>query len=387
MAGSSAIPSEPLILLCGDDDLAVKQRAAHIYEKLCGDLGGMDHEIVEATGLNVADALKCIARLREALQTLPFFGGGKVVWFKNCDILGDGRTATSKTVTEELADLTDMLKSFDWGDVRLLISAGKVDKRKSFYKTFKKIGAIEAFAGWSENDRDWAGQAESWARQQLRAQQKEISEDAVAQLVAYTGPNARQLNNEVEKLVVYVADQRRIDLEDVEAISTRNKQARAFALGDALGDRNLTALLRALDEELWAMRTDNKKSEIGMLYGLISKVRVMIFLKEMVAARWLRSGGNYQSFKAQLDRVPPDAFPEDRRINPLSMNPYVLFKALPQAARYSRSELIKAMDLLLQCNRNMVSSGSDSALMLQKTLTEIIRGDENANRSNRRRAA
>jgi len=387
MAGPRAIPTEPLILLCGDDDLAVKQRAAHIYEKLCGDLGGMDHEIVEATGLTVAEALKSIARLREALQTLPFFGGGKVVWFKNCDFLGDGRTATSKTVTEELADLANMLKTFEWGDVRLLISADKVDKRKSFYKTLNKIGAVETFAGWSENDRDWAGQAESWARQQLRAQQKEISMDAVAQLVAYTGPNARQLNNEVEKLAVFVGDRRQIGLEDVEAISTRNKQARAFALGDALGDRNLTALLRALDEELWAMKTDNRKSEIGMLYGLISKVRVMIFLKEMVAARWLRSGGNYQGFKSQLDRVPPDAFPEDRRINPLSMNPYVLFKALPQAARYSRSELIRAMDLLLQCNRNMVSSGSDSALMLQKTLTEIVRRDENPAQPARRRAA
>lgn len=387
MAGPRAIPTEPLILLCGDDDLAVKQRAAHIYEKLCGDLGGMDHEIVEATGLTVAEALKSIARLREALQTLPFFGGGKVVWFKNCDFLGDGRTATSKTVTEELADLANMLKTFEWGDVRLLISADKVDKRKSFYKTLNKIGAVETFAGWSENDRDWAGQAESWARQQLRAQQKEISMDAVAQLVAYTGPNARQLNNEVEKLAVFVGNRRQIGLEDVEAISTRNKQARAFALGDALGDRNLTALLRALDEELWAMKTDNKKSEIGMLYGLISKVRVMIFLKEMVAARWLRSGGNYQGFKSQLERVPPDAFPEDRRINPLSMNPYVLFKALPQAARYSRSELIRAMDLLLQCNRNMVSSGSDSALMLQKTLTEIVRRDENPAHPARRRAA
>ncbi len=387
MAGPRAIPTEPLILLCGDDDLAVKQRAAHIYEKLCGDIGGMDHEIVEASGLTVADALKTLARLREALQTLPFFGGGKVVWFKNCDFLGDGRTATSKTVTEELADLAGMLKNFDWGDVRLLISADKVDKRKSFYKTLNKIGAVETFAGWSENDRDWAGQAESWARQQLRAQQKEISEDAVAQLVAYTGPNARQLNNEVEKLIVFVGEKRRIDLKDVESISTRNKQARAFALGDALGDRNLTALLRALDEELWAMKTDNKKSEIGMLYGLISKVRVMIFLKEMVAARWLRAGGNYQGFKSQLDRVPPDAFPEDRRINPLSMNPYVLFKALPQAARYSRSELIRAMDLLLQCNRNMVSSGSDSALMLQKTLTEIVRRDENQAQPARRRAA
>lgn len=377
MAKSGAIPSAPLILICGDDDLAVKQRAAHLFETLCGDLGGMDDEVVDAGALNSGEALKAISRLREALQTLPFFGGGKVVWFKGCDFLGEGKVSTVKAVTEALAALADMLKKFEWGEVRLIISAGKVDKRKTFYKTLNKIGEVETFVGWSVDDRDWAGQAESWARQQLRAQQKEISEEAVAQLVAYTGPNSRQLNNEVEKLALYTGDRRRIDLADVDVISTRNKQARAFALGDALGDRDLTALLRALDEELWAMKTDSKKSEIGMLYGLISKVRVMLFLKEMMAARWLRMERNYSSFKAQLARVPADALPSDRRINPLSMNPYVLFKALPQSARYSTDELVQAMDLLLDCNRKLVQSGMDGGLVLQQTLTLIVRNENN----------
>lgn len=387
MAKSGAIPSSPLILICGDDDFAVKQRAAHVFEKLCGDLGGMDHEVVDAAALNSAEALKAISRLREALQTLPFFGGGKAIWFKSCDFLGEAKVSTVKAVTAALADLADMLKQFEWGDVRLIISAGKVDKRKTFYKTLKKIGEVETFAGWSVDDRDWAGQAESWARQQLRGQQKDISEEAVAQLVAYTGPNARQLNNEVEKLALFVGDRREIDLADVNAISTRNKQARAFALGDALGDRNLTALLRALDEELWAMKTDSKKSEIGMLYGLISKVRVMLFLKEMIAARWLRMERNYSSFKSQLARVPADALPTDRRINPLSMNPYVLFKALPQSARYTSDELVEAMSLLLDCNRRLVQSGMDGALVLQQALTLIVREKSPSRPAGRRASA
>ena len=385
MAKSGAIPSSPLILICGDDDFAVKQRAAHVFEKLCGDLGGMDDEVVDAGALNSAEALKAISRLREALQTLPFFGGGKVIWFKSCDFLGEGKVSTVKAVTAALGDLADLFKEFEWGEVRLVISAGKVDKRKTFYKTLNKIGEVETFAGWSVNDRDWAGQAESWARQQLRARQQEISEEAVAQLVAYTGPNARQLNNEVEKLAVFAADRRRIELEDVNAISTRNKQARAFALGDALGDRNLTALLKALDEELWAMKTDSKKSEIGMLYGLISKVRVMLFLKEMIAARWLRMERNYSSFKAQLANVPADALPADRRINPLSMNPYVLFKALPQSAQYTTDELVRAMDLLLDCNRRLVQSGIDGALVLQQALTQIVRNENAQGASGNRR--
>src|ERR1700692_196496 len=159
---------------------------------------------------------------------------------------------------------------------------------------------------------------------------------------------------------------------DVLAICTRNKTARAFALGDALGDRDLPRLLRTLDEELWEMKFDNQKSEIGLLYGLIGKVRAMILLKEMLREGWIKPDGDYNRFKAQLERVPADQLPEDKKYNPLSLNPYVLFKALPQARRYSQSELIEAMDLLLKCNRRLISSSLDADLILQQTLVQIV---------------
>jgi DNA polymerase III delta subunit len=166
-----------------------------------------------------------------------------------------------------------------------------------------------------------------------------------------------------------------VTLEDVHAVVIRNKQAKAFALGDALGDRDLPRLLRTLDGELWEMQFDKKKSEIGMLYGLISKVRVMLFLKEMIGTGLLRDESNYNRFKSALERVPSDRLPSDRRINPLAMNPYVLFRALPQCRRYTRDELVRAMDLLLQCNRRLVSTATQGALVLQQTLTEIVRRD------------
>ena len=77
-------------------------------------------------------------------------------------------------------------------------------------------------------------------------------------------------------------------------------------------------------------------------------------------------------FKAQLERVPADQFPEDRRYNPRSINPYVLFKALPQVRRYTEDELVRAMDLLFQCNLRLVSSGTDASLLLQQTLVQIV---------------
>ncbi len=362
-----------MVLVCGEDEFAVKQRAKQLYLQWSEELGGMDHEIIDAAVSNSGEALRVLNRLREALNTLPFFGDGKVVWLQNCNFLGDERAASAQAVTESLADLAAELKEFPWENVRLLISAGKVDKRKVFYKAIDKgkKGKVESFAGWSVDDRDWADQAEQWALHALEQRGKEISPEAVSELVARVGPNARQLDSEVEKLSLYVGNRKNIGVEDVAAICTRNKSARAFALGDALGDRNLPVLLRRLDEELWEVKLDPQKSEIGLLYGLIAKVRAMVLLKEIIREGWIKPGMDYNRFKAQLSRIPADRVPEDRRFNPLALNPYVLFKALPQVQRYTEAELVAAMDALLQCNQRLVSSGMDAALVLQQTLVQI----------------
>jgi DNA polymerase-3 subunit delta len=374
MSASAAKPSAPVVLVCGEDDYAVKECAREIYAQWCLELGGMDHEIIDASAANSGESLKALARLREALQTLPFFGGGKAVWLRDCNFLGDDRVAAAQTVTDTLAEIAGELKEFDWTGVRLLISAGKVDKRKVFYKTVEKIGLVEAFAGLSVDDKNWAEQAAMLVRNELRGRQKEIASETLQELVNRVGPNTRLLAGEVEKLCLFAGDRKQISMADVQAVCIQNKTARAFALGDALGNRDLPGLLSRLDEELWEIRLkiDKDKSEIGLLYGVISKVRALLFLKEMLAEGWVKATNSYDQFKAQLERVPREKLPEDRRFNPLALNPYVLFKALPQAGRYSRAELVRAMDLLLQCNRRLVGSGLDEALILQQTLVKIM---------------
>jgi DNA polymerase III delta subunit len=92
----------------------------------------------------------------------------------------------------------------------------------------------------------------------------------------------------------------------------------------------------------------------------------------MLREGWIKPEMDYNRFKAQLQRVPADKLPADRRFNPLALNPYVLYKALPQAKKYTQGELVRAMDLLLRCNQRLVSSGLDEALVLQATLVQIV---------------
>src|SRR5258705_5345548 len=207
---ASAAVSSPLVLIHGDDDLQVKQRARQLHQPWSVALGGMDHELIDAQVGNSGEALKVLNRLREALNTLPFFGGGKAIWLQNCNLLGDERVASAAAVTESLADLTQELKAFVWQNVRLLISAGKVDKRKAFYKAIEKLGSVELYAAWSVDDKNWVGEAETLALKALKARRKEITGETLAELIEAVGPNSRELAKEGEKLFLYVGDRRQI---------------------------------------------------------------------------------------------------------------------------------------------------------------------------------
>ena len=363
-----------MVLVCGDDDFSVKHRARALYDQWCAELGGMDHEVLDATAGNSGEAQQKIAKLHAALNTLPFFGGAKAVWFQNCNFLGEDRTAGSTSVTSALSELAETLKSFRWDGVRLLVSAGKPDKRRAFFKAFEKQGTVEFFTALSQDDKDWASKAESEAIRILREAGKEANDEALAELVNRVGPNLRMLASECEKLALYTGQRNTVTLSDIQLCVSRQKIARAFALAEALGDRDLAKLLRTLDEELWEIRvgTDKRKSEIGLLYGLISKVRSLLMLKELLSNGSLKPSRDYNSFKSQLDRIPASSMPTDRRFNPLASHPFVLFQAMKQAANYRAEELVEAMGILLDANRKLVSADLDEALVLQQAAFRIV---------------
>ena len=369
---SKEIPEGPLAFIHGDDDFAVSQRARQIYQKWCEEGDGEDNEIVEAHAVNAGEALKALGRLNEAIETLPFFGGGKVVWFKACNYLSDGRIAKANDVSEALADLATKLKTFDWAGVRMLISSAKADKRKTFYKMTSKAGYVEEFTALSVDDRDWQAKAEQLIGSRLKSLKKRADYSTVNELAQFVGPDTRAIVSECDKLAAYVGEAAEITVNDVKSIVTQGKHAKAFALGDALGERNLTKLLKRLDEDLWAAKTDRKKSVIGLVAGLVSKVRSLLFARELLDARWVKPVRGFAQFKSQIENLPADAFAEDRRISPLGLHPYVLFSATNQAQNYTREELVEAMYLLMHCNRKLVSTSLDESFVLQQVLTQIV---------------
>lgn len=360
----------------GSDDYAVGRRSAAIFAEWRATADeDVEVEIIEGRASSAAEASRSIGSVRAALQTLPFFGGAKLVWWKDIDFFEDSRKVTTKETTAALSDWVDEMERMRWDGVRLLISAGKVDKRRAFFKKLKGLcEAVETFEGWSINDRDWREKAEAFARGEVGKAGKRISFEALSYSVDAVGPDPRALAGEMEKLALFVGDRETIEVGDCETIVSRNKQARAFAMADALGDRNPTRLMQLLEDELWSLKTDRSKSEIGLLYGIIYKVRALILLKALLNAGLIRPTKNYGEFQRTLKALPEDRMPKDSKFNPKSISPFVFFRALSQVGNYSEEELTRGMRLLLEGNRKMVSSGLDPGDILRDTALRIVKG-------------
>jgi DNA polymerase-3 subunit delta len=367
MTKTDQLAESPLIFIYGEDEYSVKELSQELFDHWRARFGETDAEVIEAGASNSQEALKALDRMEGALRTLPFFGGAKLVWLKNCSFLGEDRVSGGADVTQRLAEVAEMLKSFQWTGVRLLISAGKVDTRRVFFKALSKIAALQEFKAISIKDRGWERQVEQWILREVKERGKKIDPRALNTLVLFVGPNLRQMDTELEKLCLYIGDGASITEEDVLALVPQNKQSKSFALADAIGERNLARTIHHLDNDLAEVKTNSSASELGILYGIISKVRLMLILRGLADQGYARSRGR----DVQID-LPPGFLPEDKKFNPTLMNPFMVSKAYEHAMNYSLGELVRAMEKLFECNRALVFSGGDPTLALQQALVGII---------------
>ena len=123
------------------------------------------------------------------------------------------------------------------------------------------------------------------------------------------------------------------------------------------------------------LRVLSSMTMVGLVSGLVSKMRALLFARELLSTKRIQPARNYNDFKSQIDRLDAADFPADRKISPLGLHPYVLFNATNQARNYTRAELIRALDLLLDCNLRLVTSSLEDSFLVQKTLIQIVAKD------------
>jgi len=63
--------------------------------------------------------------------------------------------------------------------------------------------------------------------------------------------------------------------------------------------------------------------------------------------------------------------PGDAKYNPLSMNPFVGFKVAQASSRFTKNELIRAMDTLAKTYLALIYSSADAQIALESAIIRI----------------
>src|SRR6202022_3422841 len=105
-----------------------------------------------------------------------------------------------------------------------------------------------------------------WIGEYCATQDVKMEADTARELVDALGGDMMMVSNELEKLILYVGEKKRITLGDVETMVLAAKQRSLYELTDAISSKELVHALEVLDAILSS--GDGEEAAIGHLYML-----------------------------------------------------------------------------------------------------------------------
>lgn len=384
----------------GSDEAEVKRAAAELASNLTPpDAGDFGLDVVDGA---VDHAEQAAARIRsaiEALQTLPFFGGSKVVWLKNANFLGDTQIGRAAGVQSALEELSELIERGLGSDVIFLVSAIEVDKRRSFYRSLVKRAELQIFDRLDSGRSGWEEEAIEAVRRRAKKRKLQFDEDALDLFVLLTGGDTRQIENELEKIDVFLSESTGFQPVRRAGVSPAKEPAAKMATGPTAGTavprvtvnlvRELVPLSRAgvifelsnalamrdLELALTLVRRllDQGESAVGiLLVAILPTVRNLLLAKDLMERHRLARPHSPFQFISAINRLPAEATDHLPRKKDGSINAYPLGIAAQQAHRFETKQLVRAMQACLEANLQLVTTQLDHELVLTEAVVKLL---------------
>jgi len=353
----------------GSDESEVKRVAADLATSLTPpEAGDFGLEIVDGVAENADKAAARIRSTIEALQTLPFFGSTKVVWLKSANFLGDTQLSCATSVQSALEELSDLIENSLGSDVIFLISAIEVDKRRSLYRLLVKRAELQIFDRLDSSRSGWEEEASELVRSRARKRRLKFDEDALDFFVLLTGGDTRQIDNELEKIDVFLGKERGVHVDLVRELVPLSRTGVIFELGNALATRDLELALRLVRRLL-----DQGESAIGiLLVAIVPTLRNLLLANDLMERHRLARPHSPFQFISAINRLPAEATDHLPRKKDGSINAYALGIAAQHAHRFEVKQLIEAMQACLEANLQLVTTQLDHELILTEVVVKLL---------------
>ena len=189
-----------------------------------------------------------------------------------------------------------------------------------------------------------------WVVERAAREAVKVDAEAARELVDALGSDMMLVSNELEKLILFVGQKKRITIGDVETLILAAKQRSLYELTDAISSKDRVRALAVLDAMLAS--EEGEEAAIGHIYMLARTFRQMlVILEKNVRDSRMIWQALWQGF-----RVPPFAA-ED---------------VIRQARRYkSRRELTAALRLLARADLALRSNPASKRLVLEKLVIDL----------------
>ncbi len=318
----------------GSDEAEVKRAASELAQTLTPpDAGDFGLETIDGVSENADQAAARIRSAIEALQTLPFFGSSKVVWLKNANFLGDTQRSLVKRAELQIFNRLDSSRS-----------------------------------GWEE-------EAIEVVRRRAQKRKLQFDEDALDLFVLLTGGDTRQVENELEKIDLFLANGGtafqavpRVTADLVRKLVPLSRAGVIFELSNALATRDLELALRLVRRLL-----DQGENAVGiLLVAILPTVRNLLLTKDLMERHRLKRPNSPFQFTSAINRLPAEATDHLPRKKDGSINAYPLGIAAQQAHRFETEQLVKAMQACLEANLKLVTTQLDHELVLTEAVVKLL---------------
>ncbi len=289
----------PLYLLMGEESLLVREFVSLLRRQL--DIAPDSLNYLRFEGRGADDVLSACntvtfdrkTRLVLAVDPRGFDGSDEVEEGKWLSYLGDPSEFTC-----------------------LCIAVGSMDRRRRLYRAL----AGDDRARVVSCDRPKGDRLRRWIRRELAADGKDIDADALRMIADYD-VSLDQLRNELSKLVTYVGDRKAVTAKEVARLTAIPREEDIFALVDAVGMGNSRDAVVAVEAMLQA------GADPLMLLGMIARqVRLIWHVRSEIA-----SGADAR-----------------RAAKLLGQHPFVVQKCARQGRSFSRAQLERALELVLE---------------------------------------
>ncbi|MFT4639724.1 MAG: DNA polymerase-3 subunit delta [Verrucomicrobiales bacterium] len=367
--------ADNVFVFLGTDEGRVRQAAHDCFTKKSEGLDEFGAETLDGTAENSEDASRIVGRTLEALQTLPFFGGNKVVWLKNVNFMADNVMGNAKATQSALEGITDLLTHGLPSEVIFILSTSAIDKRRTFYKRLDAVAQVESFDKPDTSRDGWERNVMQYVSAEASKRGLRFERESLELFAMLLGAETQQVDQELEKLDLYLGDRREVAPDDIRQIVALSRGGIIFEIGNAISKRQLPRVLHLIDHLLF-----RGESAIGILLGsIVPQVRRLLQAKDLVQRFKIRAS-NYQSFNRELTRLPKEEIAHLPLKKDGTPNAYPIFLASMEASNFRAEELRRGLEACLEANLRLVTTSLDHKVVLNQLVIQLLVGQKPARR-------